>query len=70
MAMAIEKITTGFEGIYEVSEAARYLLLDMKHPETRYSIQTRHLIRWIHLGLSHPDLKTVPGKQLLLTVID
>lgn len=66
----MEQITTGFEGIYEVSEAARYLLIDMRHPDIRYRIRTRHLIRWIHSGLSHPTLTQIPGRQLLLTFED
>lgn len=68
--MSFEEITTGFEGIYEVSEAARYLLIDTRQPDTRYKVGTRHLIRWIHKGLSHPSLMHIPGRQLLLTFED
>ena len=68
--MSYVDITTGFEGIYEVSEAARYLLVDMRQPDIRYRVRTRHLIRWIHGGLSHPDLVEIPGRQLLLTFED
>ena len=48
--MLFEEITTGFEGIYEVSEAARYLLIDMRQPDIRHMMRTRHLIPWIHGG--------------------
>ena len=68
--MTIEEVTTGFEGLYEVPEAARYLLLDIGHPETRRRVESRHLIRWIRLGLSHPDLVQIPGRQLLITFED
>ncbi len=73
--MTFIDITTGFEGIYEVREAARLLLITMHDPEyshsdIRYDVRTRHLIRWIHQGLSHPALAKIPGRQLLLTFED
>ena len=73
--MTFEQITTGFEGIYEVSEAARLLLVTMHDPEysdsaIHYRVRNRHLIRWIHQGLAHPGLAGVTGRQLLLTFED
>ena len=73
--MTFAEITTGFEGIYEVREAVRLLLITMHAPEYPYSdfqhrVGNRHLIRWIHQGLAHPALASIPGRQLLLTFED
>lgn len=58
-----------FEGIYEITETARYLHATLRVPQP-YRVQTRKLIRWIRLGLSTPDLVEVPGKQLLIAFED
>ncbi len=68
--MVVEDVTTGFEGLYEVSEAAHYILVDTRHPEARYRLNSRHLIRWIRSGLSDPRLKDIPGRQMLITFED
>ena len=68
--MSIEAITTGFEGIYEVSEAARYLSIDMRRTRRQQQLLSRRLLRWVHLGLSHPALSEIPGRRLVITFED
>lgn len=67
--MVDEPSTTQFEGIYEVPEAARYLLASQKAKET-YRVDSRHLIRWIRHGLALPSLTQVPGREILITFED
>jgi len=62
--------TQRFEGIYNISEAARYLYVDIRLPDARYRVKNSHLIRWIRMGLSDPKLKAVPGRKLLITFED
>ena len=68
--MAIDEITTEFEGAYGISEAARYLHADIRVPGARYKIRSRHLIRWVRLGLADPGLVQIPGRQLVITFED
>lgn len=67
MTSAIKPAT--FQGIYEAPDVARYLLASRMAGEL-YPISSRNLIRWIRKGLSDPSLKTVPGRDLLLTFED
>ena len=58
-----------FEGVYEVPNAARYLLAGRVKNEV-YAVSSRTLIRWIRSGLALEDLKTVPGRELLISFED
>lgn len=70
MAVNIESYPR-FEGIYEVPEAARYIsaTTTILAPPLRH-IRSRNLLRWIRIGLSSPDLVTIPGRELLITFED
>ena len=61
---------TEFEGNYEVSEAARILQADIRLPDVKYKVRSRHLIRWIRSGLAHPKLIATPGRQMLINFED
>ena len=65
---------TEFKGIYIAPEAALYLSATLKrdvHIERpRYPTHSRNLIRWIRAGLMSPELRDVPGNQLLITFED
>lgn len=63
---SIEELIAGFEGAYEVREAARYLYTDIRPLQVRYRIRYSHLLRWIRLGLALPGLAQIPGRQLLI----
>ncbi len=67
--MAKRTETRPFAGIYEVPEAARYLLASRMAREM-YPIGSRSLIRWIRRGLVLPSLAEVPGRELLITFED
>ena len=58
-----------FAGIYQVPEAARYILASRMAAEV-YRVNSRHLIRWIRHGLVLPSLAEVPGRDLLITFED
>jgi uncharacterized protein (DUF433 family) len=60
---------TSFVGIYQVPEAARYLLASRMASEV-YPVSSRRLIWWIRRGLVLPSLAQVPGRQLLITFQD
>lgn len=59
-----------FKGIYLAPEAALYLNATLKRDVPRIevirSINSRNLIHWIRVGLTSPELTTVPGKELLI----
>ncbi len=59
-----------FKGIYIAPEAALYLTATLKgdvHIERpTYPIHSRNLIRWIRVGLMSPELRNVPGRELLI----
>jgi uncharacterized protein (DUF433 family) len=59
-----------YKGIYIAPEAAVYLNATLKRDvpaiETIQTIQSRHLIHWIRVGLTTPELTGVPGKELLI----
>lgn len=67
--MVKTRATVSFVGIYQVPEAARYILASRMAPEV-YRISSRHLIRWIRRGLVLPSLAEVPGRDLLITFED
>ena len=68
--MAIEQFLTGFEGIYEVPEAARILHTDLRLPDIRSTVRSTHLLRWIRFGLAHPSLAQIPGREILISFED
>ena len=59
-----------FKGIYIAPEAAIYLKATLKRDVPKLqkiqTIRSRNLIRWIRVGLTSPELTTVPGKELLI----
>lgn len=71
-----------FKGLYVAPEAAIYLTATLKYdvnraiskninvPHPKYPINSRNLIRWIRVGLSSPDLKTIKGSELLVSFED
>lgn len=72
--MTGEKLATSFEGIYVVPEAALYLSATLKRdvPTTRqvYRVHSRNIIRWIRVGLTSPEIRHIPGRELLITFED
>lgn len=58
-----------FDGIYEAPEAARFIAATLS-PALPLRISSGKVVRWIRLGLTAPELKEVPGRQLLLTFED
>ena len=63
-----------FKGIYVAPEAALYLTATLKQDvhidRPAYPINSRNLIRWIRVGLMSPELRTVSGKELLISFED
>lgn len=59
-----------FKGIYIAPEAAIYLTATLKsdvHIERpAYPVNSRNLIRWIRVGLMSPELREIPGRELLI----
>jgi uncharacterized protein (DUF433 family) len=72
--MVTKDTETSFEGIYVAPEASLYLTATLKRDvPTRhqvYPVSSRNLIRWIRVGLASPEIKHVPGKELLITFED
>ena len=72
--MIDEKSTATFEGIYVAPEASLYLTATLKRDvpirHQVYPVHSRNLIRWIRTGLASPELKHVPGRELLITFED
>lgn len=68
--MVILKDISDFQGTYIAPEAALYLAATLKrdvHIERpAYPIHSRNLIRWIRVGLMSPELRNIPGRELLL----
>ena len=60
---------SGFEGIYDVPETARYLKA-AAHGEQLYQVRSGTLIRWIRRGLASPGLSDVHGRDLLIDFED
>ena len=60
---------SGFEGIYEIRDAASYINATMSTPGP-YAINNRRLIRWIRQGLTLPALSNVHGTKLTLSFED
>lgn len=63
-------LSPSYEGIYEVSDAARIIRATSSFLETRYLVNNRHILRWIHNGLSLPALRQVPGRELVISFAD
>jgi len=59
----------GFEGIYEASEASRFIATTLKKI-TPLNISSRKVIYWIRRGLTDKDLVLVPGRELILNFED
>ena len=59
-----------FDGIYEVRTAARYLQATIQRSKLRYKVPSSKIIRWIRSGLSAPDIRGTPGRELLITFED
>ena len=59
-----------YQGIYEVSDAARIIRATSTFLETPYLINNRHVLRWIRKGLSLPALKNVPGREMVVSFGD
>lgn len=72
--VATERIASAFEGIYVAPEIALYLTATLKRDVPSavqaYPVNSRHLIRWIRVGLSSPTIVSVPGRELLITFED
>lgn len=66
--------SSGFKGIYIAPEAAIYLTAtlksDVRIERPAYPINSRNLIRWIRVGLMSPELRDIPGKELLISFED
>ncbi|MCY3912218.1 MAG: DUF433 domain-containing protein [Chloroflexi bacterium] len=62
-------LQVAYEGIYDAPTAARYLLAARGANEA-YPVTSRHLIRWVRIGLMHPDLALVPGRDLTVAFED
>jgi uncharacterized protein (DUF433 family) len=70
----VKKGKEEFKGIYVAPEAALYLVATLKQDihidRPIYPINSRNLIRWIRVGLMSPELRTVSGKELLISFED
>ena len=71
MALAVNERADlhAWEGIYEPSEAARYLKA-ASHADVLYPFSSTKLIRWIRRGLANPQLVDLPGASLLIDFED
>jgi uncharacterized protein (DUF433 family) len=58
-----------FEGMYEPSEAARYIAYTLNQT-TPFKIESKKIIRWMKSGLSTEGLKDLPGRKMLLSFED
>ena len=63
------RATPSYDGIYDVPEAARYLMTS-SHGAVVYLISSRKLINWIRRGVATPALAIVPGRELLIEFED
>lgn len=65
---------SGFNGTYIAPEAAIYLTATLRNDvhieRPTYPIHSRNLIRWIRVGLMSPELRNIPGKELLISFED
>ena len=59
-----------YAGIYEVSDVARMVRATARLPDVPYTVNSRHIIRWIRKGLALPPLAEVPGRELLISFED
>lgn len=58
-----------FEGIYDLSEATRYLRTTLRST-TPLKVTSPKLIYWVRRGLTLPELANIPGRELLITFED
>lgn len=68
MTMTMEPPTT-FEGIYEAREASRFIATTLE-AATPMRLSSGKVIYWIRRGLADPELRTIPGRELILTFED
>ena len=63
-----------YSGLYVAPKAAVYLTATLKEdilaPVQRYPINSRNLIHWIRAGLMTPELRTVGGRELIISFED
>lgn len=61
-------------GLYVAPKAAIYLTATLKEdvltPVQKYPINSRNLIHWIRAGLMTPELRTVSGRELIISFED
>lgn len=58
-----------FRGLYEPTEASRFIACTLTRM-TPLMVTSGKLIYWIRRGLADPELRTIPGRDLLLTFED
>jgi len=68
MTMTMEP-PTRFEGIYEAREASRFIATTLE-AATPLRLSSGKVIYWIRRGLADPELRTIPGRELILTFED
>ena len=68
-AVSDHEVSSIFDGIYDVPEAARYLKA-AAYGSVVYSVNSTKLIRWIRRGLASPDLVGLSGTELLIAFED
>lgn len=70
----MENKRTEYMGIYVAPEAALYLMATLKRDVPAIHqvrpVHSRNVIRWIRVGLTSPELRQVPGKELLMSFED
>lgn len=59
-----------YDGLYEISEAARIINVTAHLPELEHHITNRHVLRWIRKGLALPRLGELHGTEILLSFED
>ena len=67
--MKYESLASRFGGIYDVPEAARYLMAS-EQGKSVYPVSAGKLIAWIRRGVGSPDLVAVPGREVLIEFED
>jgi uncharacterized protein (DUF433 family) len=58
-----------FIGLYDAPEAARYVTTTLNQ-QLPFRVYPSKVIRWIRKGLTEPELKRVPGRELVLSFED
>ena len=63
--MVRETVRSGFNGIYEPAQMAKYLFAT-----SDFHVSSHHILNWVREGLALAELSEVPSRQLLLTFED